>query len=364
LLRQFREAFAETIVRRSSEPGADVWPAPIVNPFEINALSHRPVLTHLGRVLDAAWQNFAEPAARLAEHERYPSRLTQLAYLFLERPDTSQEGAHRRQTAERLIRVVAHLRSGDPFCVSGNRLAWITSGELSDLHQKIHQQPVTTSCRELAFRLSTLIELEYMALVAFGREIHGPYIGRNGRLLFRDFHNLRPQWWAFPKQLPFQAIRIIYLYDPRVSISFDFVGRVVLPTNLYDGLMGCALQIDDGPVWFGEELPVHLQALLPKVDLCMRDGVKEVGRCGPTDLAARWVRSQFAAIGNLALSVGLPELPESWENLSPEGAKTSRSWIPKAMAALGSLSPASRTQEIARLLDPGDPEKGRWLARG
>lgn len=360
LLPGFIRAMATGLAQRSAQPGADVWPAPIVNLQEANFVSHTPLLAALGTSTRTILAGPGGPQ-RIADAFRFPARPAHLMYLFNERPASEAEGADRRMLAEVLLQAISLLRGGDPFCATGVNRVWTPGRAAEELETFPDDRRATEQEARLASRLivmlSSYCEALYFALLAFGREFHGPYGVAGGQVIVRDFYDLHPSHWRFQSNLPFRHVRIDVVYDEAVDISFDFAGRMQTAESLAARASAIRLFINEQQVEADEGT---LQTVAADVEAAMKLARDEVRALSPRELLVRWSQGQFWATREVHEAAGRPELAvppaEMIRALSEDPLVA---WLPLKMAEARELTETERVDMLMGLLDPGNPDKGR-----
>jgi hypothetical protein len=358
----FMSRMAGGLARRSQQPGADVWPAPVVNLQEANYLSHTSLLSALGHAYETVGAS-QDAIGKIAIAFGLPSRPAQLMYLFNERPADEADGLRRRWLAGQLLETISALRLGDPLCLSGsNRVVsdedyegaqvdveWATEAGIPELRRTV---------AELIVLLSSYCECLYFALLAFGREHHGPYRRPNGGedlVVVREYRDLHPPHWRFPEFLPFRELRLHTAYRG-IAFQFDFVGRMDCDRPLAPNLSGLGIEID------GETRPATLatlQELRAVVRTALDAARNEIVAMAPRDLLLQWTRGQFWAIRPVLALAGKEASarpPEPLVDALLHGPL--EAWLPQRMLELRDLPEAMRVAQLTRLLDPGDHRKG------
>lgn len=232
LLEAFCNYMASGLLARSADPGSDVWPQPVFHPMEAVYFASEEMLGELHTALNrlSAEGKNTDEIARLVQ---YPSSAAHLTYLFLEKPVTEEQAKIRAEDAVLLLKIISSLRNGNPFCEKGPNYVWteaearnrIAAFPMEELEKHTSADYGHLQLGRLNVALSCYCEMLYFSNITFGREIHGPYcLGETGSALVRDYHDLHPEYWNFPSQLPFESARVITTYAI-LQGRVDFSGR-------------------------------------------------------------------------------------------------------------------------------------------
>jgi hypothetical protein len=204
---------------------------------------------------------------------------------------------------------------------------------------------------EFTALLTIYCEFLYFELVRFGVESHGPYIGcRDGSLLVREYHDLHPPFWEFPKSLPFSSAVVIAEIPSDLSIQFDFWGRMYCATLPSRSLR---LFIDEREIVDEGELMLLNTALKD----CLQHATVEEPGLGRNGLLWRSVLGRFWAVRDIRTNLGQVGFPPG--DLFDSIVRTrDPSWLRRQFTAFVSLPSATdRAAAMARLIDPGAVDK-------
>lgn len=343
-VQQFANVMATGLARRASEPAADVWPAPRAD-LTLGDLHSAPIL--LPRLAEAFSR--VGDIREMARAFHRPSRPSHLMYLFLQEPDSQVEGQQRVDTANRLLDVIGALRSGDTFASLGTNLVL---HDWADVAARMSGTGITPAQARLSgvlsSALSTYCEYLYFAHLAYGREIHGPYpIGDSRTLVVRDYYDLSPPHWEFPKSLPFSSLTL-YLITRDVEYTFDFAGRMTANRAIPQNLEALLITID------GREVSMDdVPEIVPPIMSAISAAKNESLALSEGQLLLQWVRGQFwAARPAFALS----GMNEDWK-LPPELVRrletsSGPSWLTARFAKLAARPLNERVAELERLFSP------------
>lgn len=361
---KFCEAIAMGLIDRSIEPGIDVWPQPVFSAFIGDYYIHREIILQLYRILNL----LRERGLGIQEVSKlflYPSRTAHLMYFFVQDLCSEKEVKIRTKVAQRLLKIMQILRNNDPFCDSGRNLVWsdetlsqiLRSASFTDIEAL--SDPVFTR-RIIGKNLVTLsgyCELLYFANLSCGREIHGPYETKYGKLLVREYFDIKPSFWAFSKELPFNTIKFLTVYPNDMHINFDFGGRLYCSKTFMPELSHACIKID------GESLPLTITTLnktLKKVENVIDMAIQEVKALDKTQLIYKWIEGKFWVLKPLRDYLGEDWHPPQrlYEQIQTEKPDD---WIIQVMKKLVKVSKTKRLSIMKKMFDPRISRKKRKI---
>lgn len=307
LLNSFATNFAKGMLSRSKQPGHDVWPEPIFHPGEglvYTVRSFLPLLYDTINKLES--KNFTD--YEIAKLFIMPSRIVRLTYFFphFHLSGLSKDG--RIDLAGKLLRYLSYLRS-DTFCESGvnairsnNEINEILRNvNIVDLSNLENSDRIRSAIGKLASILTLYCELLYFSMQQFGHEYHGPYSLGDGKvLLVRKYYDLRPEFWEFSKNLPYEEITFLTIYK-NVEITFDFSNRMHSVSPLGQSLSHFAI-LNWGYADLIEE--TKLEDLFRRTKEVAVSGSKYVNKIGKIELIKKFGEMFFYAIKPLRDALG------------------------------------------------------------
>ncbi len=358
LIDKFCDAMAQGLVNRSKEPAVDVWPQPIFNPLIGNYFTHKEVIHDLYLIFDKLLKEKNFGLSKIASLFAYPSRTAHLMYLFMEDSKTEEETKIRSFVCSKLLEVIQILRNGNPFCDKGKNVVWNTKSidevlERYEIH-KVDNLPETKKLiSKLIVALSGYCEFLYFANLAFGREFHGPYETKYGKLLVREYFDLQPMFWNFSKTFPFKKIMFITIYPSDIHIAFDFAGRLRSDKTLAPNLKYVTIIID------GKEFPLtskDLTNLLDQIGKFLRNATLEVLNLEKENLMIKWIEAYFWTLKPFKDLLNKPWSPpqEIYLKIKQEKPDT---WLISVMKSLASMPVAMRFDIMKKVFDPRITDK-------
>jgi len=308
----FCEITAKDLLKRSKEPGGDVWPRPVFAPSEGVYFAHEPIFSDM-HILFKLFEQNGLTSRQVANLFMYPSRAAHLMYLLLEKPHSKQESCSRTQVVRKWLECINILRNGNLFCGDGRNTVWSHEKITKILHysiiKEVNNLPNSEMIKDLISKtivaLSWYCELLYFANLAFGREYHGPYDVKGlGQLLVREFYDLKPPFWEFTQEFPFTEVKFLTIYQSS-DIQFDFAGRIYTSQSLGPRLSSVYIQIDNKPIPIE---PVVLEQTLKMIQITINKALMKIKTMTKVQLMTRFVESFFWVLKPLKERVNL-----SWQ---------------------------------------------------
>ncbi len=356
LIDEFCESMAIGGMKRSKEPGLDVWPQPVFHAFEGIYFTHGELLSKLYMLLRLI-ERKGISQFDIAKLFMYPSRATHLMYLFLERPANREEVRKRTEVCVKLLEYITILRKNDPFCKHGKNKVWndetvantLSSSCMVDLNTFQEQDKLRKTISRLIVALSIYCELLYFANLSFGREIHGPYdIRKNDQLIVREYFDLKPPFWKFSKEMSFTTFKLLTVYPNDIEVEFDFVGRFYTKDVLGPKLSQISIEKD------GKSFPIESKALeeiLRAVQEIMKKATIEIRDMSKKQLMTKYVEGYFWVLKPLQDIINQDWHPsqELYNRIKTEEADT---WLIETYKVLATKPEAERLKIMKRLRDP------------
>ena len=355
LIDKFCEAMATGLVNRSKEPAVDVWPQPVFNPLIGNYFAYREVFYQLYRIFHALEiKNFN--INDIASLFSYPSRTAHLMYLFMEDSSDKNEASIKTTVAHKLLEIISILRNETPFCEDGKNAVW-NRNKINQAFSKVNlvkldDLPNPPLIRKLISKsivaLSGYCEFLYFANIAFGREFHGPYGTPYGKLLMREYFDLKPSFWRFTKNFPFEKIMLFTIYPIDIDVRFDFAGRLYANETLGPKLMYISIIVDE------KEVPLEidtLQHLLSSINNFIEKAIQEVSQMNKYDLISKWVEAYFWVLRPFRNILGEDWKPPEELYLRIKKEKTD-TWLIYVMKNIAKFPPSIRLHIMRKVFDP------------
>lgn len=355
LIDNFCEYMAKGLLKRSEEPATDAWPQPVFNPFVGNYFASKEFLTQLYRIF---YESDVKNLLRedLANKFRYPSRIAQLMYLFMEDSINNDEAIKKTMVASKLLSIIELLRRSNTFCNNGENtllnqrqfIALINNLKLKNINILSDLAAIRRTIAEIIIALSSYCEFLYFAHTRFGREFHGPYNGPLGIALIRDYFDLRPSFWHFAKNFPFKNIRIVTIYPENINIQLDFAGRLLTDEALGPKLKCAAIIIDDNEVQLEVD---ELQVILNLINNSLKDAVEEISQTNKEELIAKWVEGYFWVLHPLREYLGESWKPSQKLYLEIKQDKTD-TWLIRVMRKISDYPYDFKLEILKNIFDP------------
>jgi len=285
-LNMFLESFNKSVLEVTKGSYGGKWPMPFFNSLDV------------GMVVGEYWGDFFLEVIKRIEEKRlnieglskkikYPSPFTRAFYPNVELKYKGYPADKLEEIDLFVSELIYPLYKEDSFCANWTNILWdenqikkefniqrlIWLKDLKDLKDP----------REIIKYngyLRAITEMLFFYWDNFGHEIHGPYKLESGDiLLIREWHDLKPGYFEFSKNFPFDYLRIYELYKPRTLIKIDVSNRVYIDARIDDCLLGFYFETWDKIFSFSEK-----QVLIEEIrDLCEM-GVKEVASMKPEQI--------------------------------------------------------------------------------
>ncbi len=213
-------SYAKTVVAG----GWGRWPAPYISSPEAMMLIDPYFADYFLKIIEKLEQKGLS-YEDVAHHVPYPSPLSRIFFI-------SRALKVHRYPPEKLLKittfvaeVMARKYNSDHFCLNGNNIL-LTSGEIKNRVKNKWFEEVDPLLPHLNGLLWLYTELLYMYFHNYGHEIHGPYPYGKQQLLIREWHSLKPDFFDFSKEFPYEKITMYEIYDPSIKITFDISNRM------------------------------------------------------------------------------------------------------------------------------------------
>lgn len=229
----------------------------------------------------------------LSKRIKYPSPFSRAFYPNVE----LKYKGYPLERLEKMDRFVSELiypiYKDDIFCAGGTNILW----DKNQIEENFNIRRLTwlrdiRDSRELTQYngyLRAITEMLFYYWDNFGHETHGPYLLESGDvLLIREWHDLKPGYFEFSEDLPFDYLRIYELYKPGTQIRIDISNRVYVDVRIDDCLLGFYFETLDNVFSFPET-----QGLIGSIKDSCEMGAKELASMKPEHILENAARMHF-----------------------------------------------------------------------
>jgi len=233
------------------EPPFYIWPAPYSSPAECEFY----LADYFLRDFYASFVKLEQKGynvENIARMLKNPSRIAQLLWPFGH--VVNVDGKFKKQLTELASLIIDFISfyKKDPFNQNGRNIIWSSRDISNYLSNEIIESSndLFESYKAILSRLEGTLwlysELLFFSIHEICKEFHGPYPLEDGRLiLVREYYDLKPEFWPFAADLPYQKLLIFEIYRKNTKITFDFFGRFRTIKPLIQELDSFSLMIDD-----------------------------------------------------------------------------------------------------------------------
>ena len=197
-LDSFCNSYAKTVVTG----GWGRWPAPYITSPEAMIMIDPYFIDHFVKIIEKIEQKGLS-YEEIAQNVPYPSPLSRIFFV-------SRALKVHKYPPEKLLKIItfvaemmARKYKGNPFCLNGNNIL-LTQAEIKDKVKNELFEEVNPKLPHLNGLLWLYTELLYMYFHNYGHEIHGPYSYGKEQLLIREWHSLKPDFYDFSKEFPYE----------------------------------------------------------------------------------------------------------------------------------------------------------------
>lgn len=160
-----------------------------------------------------------------------PSRLMRMAHLLLKGAKLNNMPLEeQRGLILEILKIIKILKGGNIFNEDKTNII-LNEHQLKSLIKNIPLLKSSEDTAKLIQRLCGVLwsysETPYFVAHDIGMEQHGLYDFESGKIMIRDFFNLKPiELWPECEKFPFKEVRIICLYNKRFKVDFDVFNNI------------------------------------------------------------------------------------------------------------------------------------------
>ncbi|RSN76683.1 hypothetical protein D6D85_03705 [Candidatus Methanodesulfokora washburnensis] len=356
LLDKFCEIMAITLATRSKEPATDIWPHPVFNPFIIIYFGSKELAYRLNRIFNfLEANNFS--INDISSLFGYPSKIIHLMYNFMDDSSNENEAVLKTRVAYKLLEIINLLRNGNPFCEDGRNLIWneervaqeISNVNLINVSDSTNPFLIRRLISSIIVGLLGYIEFLYFCRPSYGKEFHGPYDTPLGKLMVREFFNLKPSFWHFSSTLSFEKIRLFTVYPNDMDLKFDVLGRIRTTDVLGSKLIYTSIIVDEKEISLEVDA---LQRLLSSIEESIQRAIQEVSQMDKYSLMSKFLEGDFWVLKPFMDILGEDWKPSEELYLRIKRKEEPYNWISDVMKNTRELPFSMRVQIFKKLFDP------------
>lgn len=237
------------------EPPFFIWPAPYSTPAECEFYLADDFLNSLYADITQLRQK-GHDLKSIAKMLKKPSKIAQTLWPFGHVVNVDEK--FREELIELALTIVDSLSfyRKDPFNRDGKNTIWsqdevhnfLSNNKIIDVNDSLFKKH-----RMLISRLEGTLwlysELLYFSIHEVCKEFHGLYPLPDGKLvLVKEYYDLKPEFWTFTKDIPYENILIFEIYRKNTDITFDFFGRSRSKQPVVHNLEGFTILVDQKPM--------------------------------------------------------------------------------------------------------------------
>jgi len=339
------------------EPPFFIWPAPYSTPAECEFYLADYFLSSLYADI-AQLQQKGHNLKSIAKMLKNPSRIAQTLWPFghVVKVDDRFKG-ELIELASTIVDLLSFYRK-DPFNQDGKNIIWshsevrdfLSNNEIADSKDKMFEKH-----RMLISRLEGTLwlysELLYFSIHEVCKEFHGPYSLPDGRsVLVREYYDLKPEFWAFTEELPYQNMLIFEIYRKKIDATFDFFGRLRSKQPLIHHLDGFAVLVDQKPmVAYGD-----IEYTYESTAKTSKRGAEHIRSLSRLQIMNRFVDSYYYMLKPIKDTLG-----ENWkppevilDDIKNERKKDVVEQLYASFEKMAKLSPNETINIVSKIFDP------------
>ena len=237
------------------EPPFFIWPAPYSTPAECEFYLADEFLNSFYTDI-VQLQRGGNDLKSIAEMLKKPSKIAQTIWPFGHVVNVNEKFRKKLiELASTIVDLLSFYRKA-PFNSGGKNIIW----SQNEVRKFLSDNKIIESTDD-AFKKSKMLisrlegtlwlysELLYFSIHEVCKEFHGPYILPDGKfVLIREYYDLKPEFWAFTKDMPYQNILMFEIYREDTDIIFDFFGKLRSEKPIIHNLEGFSVLVDQKPI--------------------------------------------------------------------------------------------------------------------
>jgi len=245
----------------------------------------------------------------IARKIKYPSPLSRAFYPNLELKFKNYPSKKIGEIDTFIAEIMYYFYKEGPYCKNWTNILF----DKEQINKNFHSEKVIwlkdlKNIKEIIQYngyLRAITEMLFFYWDNFGHEIHGPYKLDTGEiLLIREWHDLKPDYFKFSKELTSDTIIIYEIYKPETKIKIDISNRVFIDSRTDECLLGFYFQTPEKILSLNET-----RLFIEKIKKVCEEGVKEIISVDPEQLLEKAVHMHFYIMKPLADILGISWKP-------------------------------------------------------
>lgn len=334
-----------------------IWPAPYSTPAECEFyLSDDFLNSFYTDIIQLQVKGYE--LKDIADMLKNPSKIAQTLWPFGHVVNVDEK--FKKELIE-LAFIVIDLLSfyrDDPFNQNGKNTIWsqnqvstfLTSNKMIDFKDSSFEK-YRKLISQLEGTLWLYSELLYFSIHEVCKEFHGPYSLPDNRLvLVREYYNLKPEYWNFTKEIPYDKILIFEIYKPNTDITIDFFGRLKSNQPIIKNLDSFSIFVDQNPMVDYEDI----NRIYTNTVEVTNNGVKVVGNLSRLQIMKKFVESYYYILKPLK-----DTLDNNWEppekiidDIKNERKKEVVEHLYGSFKEMANIPPTEIIKIISKIFDP------------
>ncbi len=304
----FLESFNNATLVTTKGAYGGRWPMPFFTNTEIESITGKDLADFFIRLI-GEFKKRGISREELAQKLNYPSRFSRPIYSF---PQLKYDKYPLEKLGE-ITLFVSELMypfyKDDLYCKGWTNILW-NKEQIEKTFQReklLSTEGLENKSKLLQYNgyLRTITEILYFYWDTLGHEIHGPYNLDSGEiLLVREWHNLNPGYFEFPKDFSFDKVTIYEVYKPGTEIKIDVSNRVFIDSRMDECLIGFYFDVS-GKILLLEET----KSMIQEIKRMCEKGVKEISTMSQKELLEKVVYMQFYSLKPFADFLGVSWKP-------------------------------------------------------
>lgn len=241
-LDEFLESFNKSILFVTKGSYGGKWPMPHFTSVDV------------GMAIDNYWCDFFLDIIKklkvrelntkeIANKIAHPSTFSRAFYANLQLKVKNYPPEKITEMNEFVAELLYYCYKNDIFCTNWTNILWDKEQIKTNFRPEkiIRVKDIADKKPIICYNgyLRAITEMLFFYWDNFGHEIHGPYKLDSGEiLLIREWHDLRPEYFEFSKNFPYDHIRIYEIYSPETKIKIDISNRCYINLRTDECLLG------------------------------------------------------------------------------------------------------------------------------
>lgn len=307
-LDMFLDSFINSVLVTTRGSYGGKWPMPYFTSLDV------------GSVIAKHWADFyLEVIEKLKQQEqsieaitkkiKYPSIFSRAIYSNVELKYQGYPKEKIKQISSFISELTYPCYKSDVFCRDMTNILW-DKKQIQENFQKekiIWLKDIENKEQIAKYNgyLRVITEMLFFYWDNIGHEIHGPYKLNSGELLLiREWHDLKADYFEFPKNLPHDFIRTYEIYKSGTEIKIDISNRLYMTSKIEDCLLGFYFESSGKILDIDKTL-----SLIEQIKKTCEEGVREITSITPNQILEKAVHMHFYLLKQLTDILGISWKP-------------------------------------------------------